>query len=406
MHVAVLGAGVVGVTTAYYLAGHGHQVTLCERQDQVGCGTSFANGAQLAYSYTDALAHPSLLLKIPMLVAGKDPAIRVRGGPHASLLRWSLGFLTQCTTAHARRNMLDALEIALESHRRFLQLNEQVPIECAFRSAGKLILLDSDKALHRAHLSCKLKNQHGCSTRVVTMDEALAIEPALSDLHHAYVGAIYSRDDHVADALQFTQNLCAWLIEHTDTSLRLNTQVTQLGRHNKHLTINTTGQDAIQADAVVMCLGAWSNTLMRPLGITLPIYPVRGYSVTLPSGPFAPSVSLTDPARRIVFSQLNNTVRIAGFADFVGFNQAADPARIRTLLQVAQRISPGAAVYDHVQPNGWGGYRPMTPNGLPLVGATKVPGLFLNTGHGSLGWTMACASAHTIAGIVTATGGQ
>jgi D-amino-acid dehydrogenase len=235
----------------------------------------------------------------------------------------------------------------------------------------------------------------------MSRDEAIAIEPALANFTRTLHGAVYSASDEVADALLFCRGLRAHLEESGAVRFQLDSRVEQIFVQKKSPVVAYSNGEQ-HADAVVACLGADSPALLDPLGIRLHIYPVRGYSVTLPPGSAAPNVSVSALADRIVYSRMNGQMRIAGFADFNGFANERDRQRIDDLLAVARRVAPDAADYANSARNGWGGFRPMTPSGLPYVGPTRIPGLHVNTGHGMLGWTLACASAHETAQSVLA----
>lgn len=395
MRVVVLGAGVVGVTTAYYLSKAGHHVTVVDRNNEVADCTSYANGGQLSYSFTDALAKPEFIAKIPGLIAGRDTGSKIRLEP--SLLAWGVRFLAQCTNKRAEENTLAVLKTAMRSAVLLNELQTAIPFDFSHRTAGKLVLLTSEHELQGARQASALKNQHGSDTQVINVKRAIEIEPALAQIDTDFKGAVYSRSDEVADARIFTLRLKDWLEKSGAASFRLGDSVESLNKTGGKICSVSLSDDEIEAEAVVVCAGAWSNTLLRPLGIHTHIYPVRGYSVTLPLGPDSPSVSISALKERIVFSRINGRMRIAGFADFKGFSTQGDEERIETLIKVAKDYAPTAADYTAAERHKWGGFRPMTPDGQPRVGATGVPGLFLNTGHGMLGWTLACASAHDVA---------
>ncbi len=397
MHVVVLGAGVVGVCTAYYLTRKGHRVTLVDAAATVAAGASHANGGQLSYSFSDAMAQPAFLRTLPHTLLGKDPAIRIGRLTDTALLGFGARFIAQCTPARARRNSTRMLKLALHSSALLDELQRATQIEFSHRRAGKLVLLRTLHDLEKAVTACQIKNAQGCNVRVLSVDEALHIEPAIGGLNTQFAGAVYSCDDAVADARQFCEQLSLWMQRESAMSLQLGHKVTNLITRNKRLVAVRTNQGSIDADAAVVCLGAHSARLMHPLGVSLNIYPVRGYSVTLGPGARAPQVSLTDASRKIVFSRLGNKIRIAGLADFVGFEDTQDRERIATLLETAQRVAPDAADYDTVGREPWAGIRPMTPTGYPYIGSTRIQGLHLNTGHGMLGWTTACASAAQVA---------
>ena len=399
MHALVLGAGVVGVTTAYYLSEHGWKTTVVDRADDVGRAASFANGGQLSYSFTDALARPNFVPTIPGLLLGRSQGTRIKMEP--GILPWSARFLAQCTSARARRNTLAVLQTAARSADLMRELRQELPFDFSHRKAGKLVLLSTDEQLAIARSNSQLKRDNGCRTEVLTRDEAIDIEPTLEWLNDDFVAAVYSRDDEVADAYSFTSGLRDWLEQSGKAEFRLASNIKNLISTNGAVQAVRVDDDLIEADAVVVCLGAWSDKLLSDVGVKTHVYPVRGYSVTLPPGEHAPSVSITALRRQVVFSRINGFVRIAGFADFGGFDTSADLQRGQALLDLGRDIAPTLADYTVDDVQHWGGFRPMTPDGRPRVGATRLKKLFVNTGHGMLGWTLACASASDAATAVS-----
>ena len=399
MHVAVIGAGVIGVTTAYYLAERGYDVTVIDREPEVASGASYANGGQLSYTFTDALAKPAFLAKIPGILAGRDPGSNVH--LNAALLPWGLRFLAQCTRTRAAENTVAVLKTALRSASLLKALRAEVPIEFAHRRVGKLVLLSSADEIQGAQANMTLKNAHGSDTQLLSPQEAVAIEPALTHLAEDFVGAVYSPSDAVADSRLFVVGLKAWLEQTRGVQFLLGCNVGRVEQANGRLRALELGDQTLAPDAVVVCAGASGGKLLRPLGINPHVYPMRGYSVTLPPGDAPPSVSFTALRYRMVFSRLDDGVRIAGFADFNGFNTDNDATRIDALLDIARRYAPQAADYATDEKRPWGGFRPMTPSGQPSVGRTKIDGVYLNIGHGMLGWTLACASGHDVAQCVS-----
>lgn len=395
-HVLVLGAGVTGVVTAWYLSQKGHDVTVVESSSTVAAGTSHANAGQLSYSFTDALARPEFLRKVPGLLMGRDAGVLVRVKPDAAFLRWGRQFLRECTTVQARDNTVAVLEVAMRSAALMDQLMQAVPLEFDFARAGKLVLLSRPDEVGQARTSALMKREYGCITEVLTRDEALEVEPALAGMRDDFIAATYSRNDHVADARKFTEGLADWLRREAAADFRLRETAVRLVLQNGSVRKVVTDSNEYAADAVVVCLGTGSTRLLEPHRIDPAICPVRGYSVTLPLGPQSPSASISDLRHRIVLSRLGSSIRIAGFADFVGYETRHDEARLDALLAIARRVAPLAADYDAGMQR-WGGLRPMTPDGRPRVGRTKVRGLFLNTGHGMLGFTLACATGEACA---------
>jgi D-amino-acid dehydrogenase len=387
--------------TAWYLSQKGHDVTVIERGDNVAGGTSHANAGQLSYSFTDALARPEFLRKLPGLMLGRDPGILFRARPSASMFRWSRSFLRQCTAAQARDNTVAVLKLAMRSAGLMDRMMRAVPIEFAFAPAGKLVLLSDRQEIEAARTSALLKQEHGCKTEVLTRFKALEIEPALAQMRREFVGAIYSRNDHVADARLFAIGLADWLGRECAVEFRLGETALKVVTEANRVRTVVTERNEYSVDAVVVCLGIGSPNLLLPLGIDPAICPVRGYSITLPPGTSPPRVSISDLRHRIVLSRLGPVVRIAGFADFVDLETRRDRDRIDALVAIAQRVAPHAADYDASDMERWAGCRPMTPDGRPRVGPTAIEGLFLNTGHGMLGWTLACATGHDVAELVS-----
>lgn len=398
MHVCVIGAGVIGVATAYYLAREGHDVTVIDRESEVAGCASHANGGQLSYSFTDALAKPEYVARIPGLIAGQDRGSRVSLAP--SMLPWGIRFLSQCTSQRAQRNTLDVLKMAMRSAQLLKQLQRTASFDFSHRAAGKLVLLSDIAELDAAKGATALKNAHGCDARILTRDEAITLEPALVHFSMPFIGAVYSAGDEVADARRFAVGLKQWLVDSGHVAFKMGRTVTRLCTSGKRVHSVQIGDEHIDVDATIVCGGAWSGQLLRPLGINPQIYPVRGYSVTLPPSSRSPNVSVTALKQRIVFSRINGDMRIAGFADFRGFNTSEDQQRIAALLDIAHSTAPQSADFAAPEQQPWGGFRPMTPNGQPRVGKTKIKGLYLNTGHGMLGWTLACASGFDVAAAI------
>lgn len=401
MHVVVIGAGVIGVTTAYYLFRLGYTVTVVDSNRSVAHGASYANAGQLSYSFTDALARPAFMAKIPALLAGRDNAFRVRIA--SDLVPWGLRFLLQCTSRRAKENTVAVLKTALRSEKLMRELQKELSCDFYHRSAGKLVLLNEKQELDIAHSSVVLKQDLGCGIEILDPKTAIGIEPTIADFAGGFIAAVYSRDDAVGDSYAFTVGLKEWLEKTGRVDFKLGATVTKLLNDRRRLRSVKLADEELDADAVVVCAGARSGDLLRPLGINPYVYPVRGYSVTLPPGKAAPTVSISISSKKMVFSRINGRIRVAGFADFAGFRTDTDEQRVVALTNVAREYAPLAANYDADDRTQWGGFRPMTPNGQPLVGQSGINGLYLNTGHGMLGWTLACATGSDVAQAVADT---
>ncbi len=395
MHVVVIGAGVVGVTSAYYLSRLGCRVTVIDRAPGVAEGASFGNAGQLSYSFADAMANPAFLARIPGILLGRDLGCRVRA--RAGLIPWGLRFLSECTHRKARENTVAVLKIALRSATLMSELRRRLPLEFSHREAGKLVLLGSEQAVREARAGISLKKANGFETEILSPAAAVEMEPAIAHMPLTFAGALHSRQDNVADSREFAIGMQRMLEKSGNVQFRLGVKVKRLVRQGQRLRYIETDDGELSADAAVVCAGAWSGRLLKSVNVNPHIYPVRGYSVTMPLGEAAPTMSLTVLHKKAVFSHMNGKLRISGFADFLGFSARSDDKRIDELLTVARNAAPLAADYSADSQLRWAGFRPLTPSGRPLVGPTKVEGLFLNTGHGTLGWTLACASGHDIA---------
>ncbi len=316
------------------------------------------------------------------------------------LVNWGLRFLAQCTNSKARDNTLSVLRLAMRSAGFVEEMQRTMPFDFYHRTAGKLVLLSTDAELAAARATTELKQENGCNAVVLSRAEAINVEPALADLSEDFLGAVYSDIDEVADSQRFTTGLKEWLEREGAATFRFSTFAHELVMHEGRACGVGLDHDRIEADAVVVCLGAWSRDILRTAGIDPHIIPARGYSITFPPGPSAPDVSVTALKHKMVYSRINGFVRVAGFVDFTGFDTSADDRRVHTLRELAERFAPQAADYDSDDAQVWGGFRPMTPSGRPQVGPTAVPGLFVNVGHGMLGWTLACATAYDAAQAV------
>lgn len=394
MRVVIIGAGVVGATTAYYAAKRGHEVTLLERHREPAQDTSFANAGQLSYSYTDTLADPGILRRLPSMLLGYDSGMRIV--PDAALVPWGLRFLWQCTRKKADRNTVQLLQLALDSAAALDDLLCDVPISFEHRLAGKLLLTSSPKTLEGLRRRGDIKRSQGVRIDIVSPAECKAIEPSLGGWRGDIVGAAYAQNDSAGDARMFTKALCDRLEALRLCKVMTGIEVQKLLRHRNRVVGVQTQNGSIESDAVVICAGVGTRQLLRGTGMCVPIYPIKGYSVTPEPGPNPPRVSITDLDRRIVFANLGGRVRLAGLADCVGLDASVDDARVAELVHLGRSVMPDAAHFDSpLQP--WAGLRPATPSGLPIVGRTRLKGLHLNVGHGALGWTLACGTARLLA---------
>lgn len=407
MHVMVLGAGVTGVTTAWYLRNAGYSVSVIDRQPGPALETSFANGGQISISHPEPWSSPSAPL-IALRWLGRDDApLRMQLGTDPARWRWILGFLHECLPQRHRRNAEAIAALAVHSGACLRTLRTQLGLEYDQQERGILHLFRAAGELQMAQHRLGLLNRHGIHARLCDSDECVEIEPALRSFSSQLAGALYAPGDESGNANRFTVALaaqaCAAGVEfhygtHIDHITHDGNRITGLDIVHQDGSTNTLG-----ADTYVLCLGSHSPALAASLGERLPIYPVKGYSITLPllDPTLAPCVSLTDESRRIVCSRLGGELRVAGTAEISGYDVSTNPARCAPLLKWADAMFPGAADLANARP--WAGLRPCTPSNVPIIGRSRCTNLWYNTGHGSLGWTLACGSAQALTDLMAGT---
>lgn len=396
----IVGGGIVGVTGAYALARDGWRVRVLDALGDVGLGASFGNGRQLSYSHTDALASPSLIKQIPRLALGHDDAFRISLKPDLHFASWVMRFLLQCTHSRHRANTLAGLELAEESRRAMAHLLEQHPIDFDHRASGKFVLLRGEEAVCKAKAGVAAKRGKGLDQRLLTPQEAFEIEPALANCAEPIDAAIYTASDESGDCSGFARELMNVLRGEYGVELLANCTAKRVQRVGPSHAVTMTNGNEMDADLVVVSSGMRSNDTLAPLGLRLPIEPMKGYSFTAPVGNAAPLASVTDAKRRLVFTNLGDRMLIAGIAEMGRVDHDIDAQRLDCMKQAARASLPEAAVYSEAS-QGWIGMRPMTPNSLPIT-RMLAPGLAANTGHGMLGWTMAMGSAQRLARAVRA----
>ena len=413
MRIAILGAGIAGLTTAWYLARDGHSVEVIERNQGVALETSFANGAQLSYSYVAPLAGPGVLPKVPPWLLRRDSPLRFTPAIDPHQWRWLLEFVLACNRATSDLTTRRLLTLSFYSralmHQFVAEQDRTDAIDFGYAKNGKLVVFSDQAGFDGARRLLDYQRALGCEQDALDRAQCIVLEPALGDpasaLHKRLVGGIHTPSEEVGDCYRFCVGLEARL-RGMGVRFRLGTSINALHAEAGRVTRIGTDSGDIASDACVLTLGAQSPFLVRPLGLRLPIYPLKGYSLTLPAAAQAPRISITDFKRKVVYAPLENQgaqqLRVAGMADIAGYSHAIDPMRLGQLVKESKQAFPAATDYAQstqlMQP--WAGLRPATPKGTPILGTTPYANLFLNCGHGALGWTLALGSARIVADLL------
>ena len=404
MKVLVLGAGVIGTCTAWYLAGRGHEVTVVERQPGAGLETSFANGSQISVSHSEPWANPDAPIKLLKWLWREDSPLlfRLRMDPHQ--WSWGIRFFYECMPWRTPENSRRMVTLSAYSREKLAELRNTTSIDYDALERGILHYFTDDASFEDAVRAAPALRDYGLQMQAKTPEECVAVEPALAQFRDRIKGAMYTPDDESGDAHKFTVNL-AQMAAAKGVRFLYGHEIAGLGATGSALAGVSVRQGSTEsvltADAYVVALGSYSPLLTRRIGIDLPIYPAKGYSATVNviDAAKAPRVSITDDAAKIVFSRLGNRLRIAGTAELSGYSLELNKVRCEALTRRAQLVFPDAADYSNA--TYWTGLRPSTPSNVPLIGRTKYDNLFLNTGHGTLGWTMAAGSGAALADIVS-----
>jgi D-amino-acid dehydrogenase len=405
VHVIVLGAGLLGVTAAYFLRQQGHDVTVIDRQASPAAETSFANGGQISVSHAEPWANPGAPLKLLKWLGQEDAPLLFRLRADLRQWLWGLQFLRECTPSRTRHNIRQIVRLGTYSRETLQQLRRDRQIAYDERTQGILHFYTSRKEFDAAEAPAAQMRDLGCDRRVVSADEAVRLEPALRHIRPQLAGATYTAEDESGDANRFARELVErcrqdgvqFRMSHTVTALR------EAGGQIDHVeATDAEGRfQRLRADAYVLAMGSLSPAYARTLGIRLPIYPAKGYSVTMPvkDASMAHQVSLTDDEFKLVFSRLGDRLRIAGTAELNGYDRDLNRVRCEAIVKRVEQLFPGAG--DTSQAQFWTGLRPATPSNVPIIGRSRLANFFLNTGHGTLGWTHACGSGKSIARIVS-----
>lgn len=401
MKVLVMGAGVIGTAAAWYLAKAGHEVTVIDRQPGAGLETSFANGGQISASHAEPWANPATPGKALKWLGREDAPLVFRWRRwDPPLWAWGLRFLTNCTERRTKINTERTLRVALYSRRMLAELRAETGIQYDQRQDGILHIYRDPTEYAHAQRAADVMAAHGLARLSKTPAECLALEPALEAVRPQLAGGLFSPDDESGDAHKFTVGLAALCVEH-GVAFRYGITIHGLVRDAGRVAGVVTDHGTLTADAYLLALGSWSPRLAAGVGLHLPVYPAKGYSATVtvddPAG--APTVSITDDENKLVYSRLGERLRCAGTAELAGWNPSLTESRTRALVDKARNLFPRAGDFDAATL--WAGLRPVTPDSVPLLGATPLANLWLDTGHGTLGWTMSCGSGRVLADLMS-----
>lgn len=397
MHVVVIGAGIIGVSTAYYLRLHGLDVTVLERNSGPAQETSFGNAGMIAPAYVAPWSQPGMPMKVLSYLFKTEAPVVFRPSFSPAQWRWVLRWLSACRLEPFRLNKQRMQRLAIHSRGLLHQLRAQHSIDYE-QAQGILQLFRSDADLNRAKPSIQFLSENNISHRLLDAGQCRALEPALAD-GTPLAGGLHLPDDETGNCAYFARRLKD-ISEQMGVQYRFDTHVKRLHQLADRIARIELADGDLATDAVVVAAGVDSTKLLRPLGVRVPLYPVKGYSLTatITRHEFAPMMSVMDEAYKVAITRMGNRLRIAGTAEISDRRLTARDSALATLMKVARDWYPGAASYRQARP--WVGARPMLPDGPPLLGKTPIGNLYLNLGHGSTGWAMACGSGQVVADIV------
>jgi len=405
MKIAVLGSGIIGTSTAWWLREAGHEVVIIDQHAGAALGTSRANGGQISVSYAEPWANPQVLPKLFRWLLRSDAPMLFR--PRADWRQWWWGalFLRECLPSRVAPNIHAMVRLAEYSRRVLQEMRASLNINYDQQTRGILNFYRDPAEFEDSQKLAGVMRDYGVDRRIVSADEVVALEPALAPSRARIVGGDFTQDDESGDAYLFTARL-ADLAAAAGVEFRYGSRITRLmadgGRVQGVELVNSDGlYEVLRADAYVAALGCDTPRLVNPLGVSCPVYPAKGYSATFRviDDAAAPGFSLTDSAHKVVYTRFGDRLRMAGTAELSGYDLSLNTRRCQAMTIQARELFPLALDFDHV--DYWAGLRPSTPSNVPLIGMTRIPNLYLNTGHGTLGWTMGVGSGRALADLIS-----
>ncbi|MFN7010197.1 MAG: D-amino acid dehydrogenase [Allorhizobium sp.] len=402
MKICVIGAGVVGLTTAYFLARDGHEVIVVDRNGSPAQETSYANGGQLSYSYVAPLAAPSIFPSLPKYLLDRQSPLGFRLRADPAQWRWLLNFLIACTPGMFQRHTAELAMLADFSREAMHDLMQAEMPDFDFNRFGKLVIHRDRKSFDNAVALATYQKELGAEQEVLDAERCIALEPALAGLRGRFQGGVFTPSEEAGDCRKFCEALDGVLQEKYGVTRLYHHRIGSLRAEKGKIRAVSTDRGDIEAEHFVMAAGLTSRELMRPLGLSLPLYALKGYSLTVavPEGSerLAPKISVTDSQNKIVYARLGDSLRIAAMVDIGATDAAVDPRRLETLKKQVHSTFPGLSGLERAR--SWAGLRPATAEGKPIIGRTAYPNLLLNVGHGALGFTLASGSARLIRDLI------
>ncbi len=400
MRIVILGAGVIGVTSAWYLAQAGHEVVVIDRQAGPALETSFANAGEISPGYASPWAAPGIPAKAVKWLFMQHAPLILRPQLDMAMLRWLVAMLGNCNARDYAVNKARMVRLAEYSRDKLIELRAGTGIAYDERSQGTLQLFREEKQLAGIDKDIAVLKADGVAYEVLDRAGCIAAEPGLAGSNLALAGGLRLPGDETGDCFKFT-NALARMAADAGVEFRMGTTIRRMVRNGDHVAGVETDAGIVTGDAYLVALGSFSPRLVGPLGIRVPVYPVKGYSITVPivDEGRAPVSTLLDESYKVAITRLGDRIRVGGMAEISGFNNDLPEARRATLEYSLNSLFPGAG--DVGRASFWSGLRPMTPDSTPVIGPTRLRNLYLNTGHGTLGWTMACGSAAVIADLLS-----
>ncbi|MBG0759560.1 D-amino acid dehydrogenase small subunit [Vibrio cidicii] len=400
MKAVVLGSGVVGLMSAWYLQKAGYQVTVVDRQSRSGEETSFANAGQISYGYSSPWAAPGIPQKAIRWLLEEHAPLKIKPSLDPQLFKWATQMLSNCQLSRYQINKARMLGIANHSRECLSALRKEHHIEYQGRQQGTLQVFRNQKQLKAIEKDIALLEQSGTRFQRMSVEQCIKQEPGLAAVSDKLTGGLYLPDDETGDCYLFCQQMTELAKAH-GVAFLFNTQIQALKTEGNQVIAVATDQGDLQADVYVVAMGSYSTSLLATVGIDIPVYPVKGYSLTVPisDAQQAPVSTVMDETYKVALTRFDDRIRVAGTAELAGFDPAIPEKRKATIAMVVKDLFPHCG--DFAKAEFWTGFRPMTPDGTPLIGRTPIGNLYTNTGHGTLGWTMACGSGHLLAQVIS-----